>query len=111
MKANIEMTLYGTLPSEYGQSASMEGAVQMHFDDGDQLHNLTVRHDGTSLSTDGEDGAAINLLMTYFESKGSSEEESHEKAWDVVREATRRMYQACKESNFTPEGLEKFAAV
>jgi hypothetical protein len=49
--------------------------------------------------------------MAYFESKGSSEEESHEKAWDVVREATRRMYQACKESNFTPEGLEKFAAV
>jgi hypothetical protein len=111
MNPNIEMTIYGSLPSGDGHSASMEGAVQVHFDDGDQLHNLTVRHDGTSLSTDGEDGAAMHKLMAYFESRGSSEDESHEKAWEVVREATRRMYQACKESDFTPDGLEKFAAV
>lgn len=111
MKTNIKMTLYGTLPSGYDDSASMEGAVQVHFDDGDRYYQMIVRHDGTSLSTDGEEGSAIHKLMDYFAAKGNSVDDSEERAWEVVREATRRMYLACKEADFTPDGLEKFEAV
>ena len=111
MNKNIDMTLYGILPSGYEESASMEGAIQVHFDDGDRYYHIMVRHDGTSLSTDREEDSAIHLLMEHFVARGNSVEDSQERAWEVVREATRRMYLACKEADFTPDGLEKFEAV
>lgn len=111
MILNVDMTLYQTIPSASDHSAAMESGVEIHFDDGDRYYNVAVQHDGTSLSADSEDDSAIRQLIEYFETKGHSLDESHEQAWEVVREATRRMYRVCKKGGLTPDGLERFEAV